>query len=153
MPRPRKLTLSISDLKCFKTLKSELESISELKGFDIDAGQLIFKETYTFKVRPKNIENAIERLIHFIENTKSQQIFVRQDLADLLGISRPTLDKWIEKRVIMIDTIPTYQLRRPTFLFSAKNAQYILEDLRNYLTVYVYGEETDLSESEEDGQI
>lgn len=140
MPRPRKITIPISELRCFEILKSELKAKPELIDFDIDGGKLTFRETYIFKVRSQNIENAIERLRVYAETATSQEIFSRQDLADLLGISRPTLNKWIKEGIVKTKGISKYAPGRPTFLFDARTARILMSDMDNYLRFIVRGE-------------
>ena len=141
MSRPRKLTLPLSDLKCFKALKSELQSLPEMENFDIDQGILIIKEKYSYKVRPKNIQKAIKRLSYYAQRSKEQEVFTRQDFCNLLDISRPTLRKWIDEKVIFMEVIPHYQRNKQTFLFDAASALSIINDLNDYLTYIVQGEE------------
>lgn len=141
MSRPRKLTLPISDLKCFKTLKSELQSLPELENYDFDNGILVFKEKYSYKVRPKNIQKAIDRLSYYARRSKEQEVFTRQDFCNLLGISRPTLRKWINEDIIFMEIIPHYQRNKQTFLFDATVARSIVSDLNDYLILTVKGGE------------
>lgn len=141
MSRPRKLTLPISDLKSFKTLKSELQSLPELENYDIDESVLIFKEKYSYKVRPKNIQKAIDRLSYYAGRSKKQEVFTRQDFCNLLGISRPTLRKWINESIIIMEVIPHYQRNKQTFLFDANVARNIIQDLTNYQTSIIPGKE------------
>ena len=143
MPRPRKITIPISELRCFEILKSELKTITELIDFDIEGGKLTFRETYIFKVRSQNIKNALERLRAYAETVISQEIFSRQDLADLLGISRPTLNKWIKEGVVKTKAISKYAPGRPTFLFDARTARILMYEMDNYLRFIVRGERTD----------
>ena len=141
MSRPRKLTLPISDLKSFKTLKSELQSYPELENYNIDEGVLIFKEKYSYKVRPKNIQKAIDRLSYYAGRSKKQEVFTRQDFCNLLGISRPTLRKWINESIIIMEVIPHYQRNKQTFPFDATVARNIVGDLNDYLIHTVRGRE------------
>lgn len=141
MSRPRKLTLPISDLKSFKTLKSELQSLPELENYDFDNGILVFKEKYSYKVRPKNIQKAIDRLSYYARRSKEQEVFTRQDFCNLLGISRPTLRKWINEDIIFMEIIPHYQRNKQTFLFDATVARSIVSDLNDYLILTVKGGE------------
>jgi len=141
MSRPRKLTLPISDLKCFKTLKSELQSLPELDKFDIDQSLLVLKEKYSYKVRTKNIQKAIDRLSYYAGRSKKQEVFTRQDFCNLLGISRPTLRKWINESIIIMEVIPDYQRNKQTFPFDATVARNIVGDLNDYLIHTVRGRE------------
>lgn len=67
MPRPRKLTLSISDLKCFDTIVSELESMETLNNFNIDEAILIVKERKRpYTAKPENIASALKLLREYV---------------------------------------------------------------------------------------
>lgn len=108
MPRPRKKNLPLSDLKCFDTILSELQSMPEFEDFDIENAILTVKQRkQPYTAKPENIETAIKNLGKHIEKhgTDRFEKMTKQEMSALLGISRPTLDRWIEAEIIEKTTI------------------------------------------------
>lgn len=108
MARPRKKTLPLSDLKCFDTIVLELKSLPEFEDFDIENAVIHFKQRKPpYTAKPENIETAIKNLENYIEKhgTDKFEKLTKQEISVLLGISRPTLDRWIEAELIERVTI------------------------------------------------
>ncbi len=101
MPRLKTRVISIDDLKCKEVLINEL--MAEIGAEDYDFNKI------SVHVKSKgpppfiaNVDKAIKSLEryylcnkHLIKTFKSEQIIRRKQLAKMLGISRPTLNKWI----------------------------------------------------------
>lgn len=108
MARPRKKTLPLSDLKCFDTILSELQSLPEFEDFDIENAILTVKQRkQPYTAKPETIETAIKNLKKHIEKhgTDRFEEMTKQEMSALLGISRPTLDRWIDAEIIERATI------------------------------------------------
>ena len=108
MPRPRKKTFPLSDLKYFDTILSELQSMPEMEDFDIENTILTVKQRKPkYTAKPENIETAIKNLRNYIEkiNTNRTEDISKQKMSTILGISRPTLDIWIEAEIIKMEII------------------------------------------------
>lgn len=108
MPRPRKKTFPLSALKCFDTILSELQSMPELEDFDSENAVLTIKQRKPkYTAKPENIETAIKNLRNYIENisTNRTENISKQKMSAILGISRPTLDKWIEAEIIKMEIV------------------------------------------------
>lgn len=111
MARPRKKTLPLSDLKCFDNIVLELKSIPEFEDFDIENAVIHFKQRKPpYTAKQENIETAIKNLVNYIEKhgTDKFEKLTKQEISVLLGISRPTLDRWIEAEIIERGTIGFY---------------------------------------------
>lgn len=108
MPRPRKKTFPLSDLKCFDTILAELQSMPEFEDFDIENAVISIKQRKpAYTAKPENIETAIKNLKKHIEKQGTDRFeeMTKQEMSALLGISRPTLDRWIEAEIIERGTI------------------------------------------------
>lgn len=114
MPRPRKLTLSISDLKCFDTIVSELESMETLNNFNIDEAILIVKERKRpYTAKPENIASALKLLREYVADKDINEPvnLSKQEMSDILHLSRSTIDQWIKAGVIQPEVFGTYSGR------------------------------------------
>lgn len=108
MPRPRKKTFPLSDLKCFDTILAELQSMPEFEDFDIGNAIVSIKQCKPkYTAKSENIETAIKNLKKHIEKQGTDKFteLTKQEMSALLGISRPTLDRWIEAEIIDRATI------------------------------------------------
>lgn len=108
MARPRKKTFPLSDLKCFDTILAELQSMPEFEDFDIGNAIVSIKQCKPkYTAKSENIETAIKNLKKHIEKQGTDKFteLTKQEMSALLGISRPTLDRWIEAEIIDRATI------------------------------------------------
>ena len=108
MARHRKKTLPLSDLKCFDTIVLELKSMPEFEDFDIENAIVGIKQRKPkYTAKSENIETAIKNLKKHIEKQGTNKFteLTKQEMSALLGISRPTLDRWIEAEIIERATI------------------------------------------------
>ncbi|WP_436417579.1 hypothetical protein KCV26_15635 [Petrimonas sulfuriphila] len=132
MARPRIKTLPLSDLKCFDTIVLELKSMPEFEDFDIGNAIVSIKQRKpVYTAKPESIETAIKNLEKYIEKNGTDKFaeLTKQDMSALLGISRPTLDRWIEAEIIERGTIGFYhgiEIRT----FTAISVLNSLEELR-----------------------
>lgn len=112
MPRPRKKTFSVSQLACFDTLLSEMATMPELVDFDIETAVITVKQRKPdYTPKPENIKNAILNLKRYTtkNNTDTTEEISKQKMSIMLGISRPTLDKWIKAGVIRTEVIEVFR--------------------------------------------
>lgn len=112
MPRPRKKTFSVSQLACFDTVLSELGSMPDLIDFDIETAVITVKQRKPdYTPKPENIKTAILNLKRYItkNNIDTSKEISKQKMSIMLGISRPTLDKWIEAGIIRTEVIEVYR--------------------------------------------
>ena len=101
MPRHRQITIPVEKLTVYEELINELSENPIWEDYDLD----IVKLTILKKKAPphiKDVEKAIENLKWYvainnsrIETFEGQKIINIKDLAKMMKISRPTLDKWI----------------------------------------------------------
>lgn len=105
MPRRRKIEIKASELECFETLVAELSKRAEFAGFD--AGSLRVWAYESYEQELKGVNKALRNLDHwlaahnnelFITNMQGERLLCKQDLAKALGITRPTLDRWLKSK-------------------------------------------------------
>ena len=133
MARPRKLTLSISDLKCFNTIVSELETMETLNNFNIDEAILTVKERkQPYTAKPENIASALKLLKEYVAGKDlSEPIDIsKQEMSNILSLSRPTIDQWIKAGVIQSEVFGTY-LGRNLHIFTLRSILKGLESISN----------------------
>ncbi len=133
MARPRKKSVPLAALRSFETVKSELRKIREFDDYDIDTAVLVFKEFYVYKASTQSVKNAIERLKVYAEKEKAPEVFLRQHLADLMGVSRPTLNLWIRNKVFLVQDIPNFEVHKQKLVFHAEAARNMINSMQNYL--------------------
>ena len=102
MPRRRQITIPVEKLTVYEELINELSENPIWEDYDLDTVKLTILKK---KALPhiKDVEKAIENLKWYavvysscIEIYDGQQIVIKKDLARILKVSRPTLDKWIK---------------------------------------------------------
>lgn len=105
MPRRRKIEIKASELECYETLVAELSKRKEFANFD--AGSLRVWTYESYEQELKDVEKSLHRLDHwlaahrnelFISNMQGERLLCKQDLAKALGITRPTLDRWLKSK-------------------------------------------------------
>ena len=108
MPRRRKIEIKASELECYETLVAELSKREEFANFD--AGSLCVWAYESYEQELKGVEKSLRRLDHwlaahhnelFITNMQGERLLCKQDLAKALGITRPTLDRWLKSKWLM----------------------------------------------------
>jgi hypothetical protein len=106
MPRRKQITVPIKNLSVYESLIKELSENPLLEDYDIDTVQLtILKKKAPPRI--KDVDKAIESLRWYaasnsdrIEVVMEHQIINKKELARMMKISRPTLDKWIRDGLI-----------------------------------------------------
>ena len=100
MARQRKIEIEASKLACFDSLVAELQQHPAFEGFDAKTLKVTALETYTPVI--VDVDKAIKSLdrYEYMNRDKIQimlgvQILTKVKVAKALGISRPTLDRWI----------------------------------------------------------
>ena len=101
MPRRRKITIRASELECFETLVRELQQRPEFAGFDPSSLHVWAYERYEPKL--KDADAILRRFDYWLGVHKSERylmangsrLFNKKELAEALGVARPTLDRWI----------------------------------------------------------
>src|SRR5690554_2744923 len=103
MARPRKYTFPLSDLEGFEKIRLELESKPELNGFDIENAVITLKQRkQSYAAQPENLKRALVSLERYISrNGITEPVELsKRGMSDILSISRPTVDKWIDAKII-----------------------------------------------------
>uniref|UniRef100_UPI003FD7B325 helix-turn-helix transcriptional regulator n=1 Tax=Alistipes putredinis TaxID=28117 RepID=UPI003FD7B325 len=101
MPRRRKITIRASELECFETLVRELQQRPEFAGFDPSSLHVWAYERYEPKL--KDADAILRRFDYWLGVHKGERylmangsrLFNKKELAEALGVARPTLDRWI----------------------------------------------------------
>ena len=105
MPRRRKIEIKASELECYDKLVAELSKRAEFANFDTASLRVWAYESYEQEL--KGVDKALRRLDHwlaahrnelFITNMQGERLLCKQDLAKVLGIARPTLDRWLSSK-------------------------------------------------------
>ena len=108
MPRRRKIEIRASELECYEMLVAELSKREEFASFDAGSLRVWAYESYEHEL--KGVEKSLRRLDHwlaahhnelFITNMQGERLLCKQDLAKALGITRPTLDRWLKSKWLM----------------------------------------------------
>ncbi len=102
MPRRKQYKISTRQTAIHDTIVSELQKNPELADYDMETIEISVKKKITPRIR--NIDRAIENLKRyiavnkeFIQIVNDEAIVSKKDIAKMLKISRPTLDKWIRE--------------------------------------------------------
>ena len=102
MSRRRKIEIKASELACFDTLVETLRTRPEFADLDPTSLHVWAYENYEPTIR--NAARAIRHFDHwlaahrnemFLSSYSGNRLFCKKDLAEALGITRPTLDRWI----------------------------------------------------------
>ena len=102
MPRRKQYKILARQTAIHDTIVSELQKNPELADYDMETIEISVKKKITPRIR--NIDRAIENLKRyiavnkeFIQIVNDEAIVSKKDIAKMLKISRPTLDKWIRE--------------------------------------------------------
>lgn len=102
MPRRRKIEIRATELECFDILAGELCTREGFSDFDPQSIRVWAYENYDQEL--KNTDKALYNLdrwlaVHcnetFLTSTKGDRLLNKKELAKALGITRPTLDRWL----------------------------------------------------------
>lgn len=102
MSRRRKIEIKAFELACFDSLVEELRSRPEFMDFDPTSLRVWAYEDYEPTIR--NAARVIRHFDHwlaahrnemFLKTHSGSRLFCKKDLAEALGVTRPTLDRWI----------------------------------------------------------
>lgn len=107
MPRRKLKHISASGLECFEQIVSELEARGDFEGYDFSTLALSVKYQVEPTIRPENIKKAIGNIErHIAMNCKSEfdLIVGKSRLAKIAKISRPTMTRWCDDRLIRSGT-------------------------------------------------
>jgi len=134
MARPRKYTFPLSELGGFEEIRLELESKPELDDFDIETAVITLKQRkQPYTAQPENLEKALTSLKQYIfRNGITEAVELsKREMSDILGISRPTVDKWIDVGIIRPETENTF--RDIVFYLNIYTTESVLEGLEKLL--------------------
>lgn len=102
MPRRKQYKILARQTAIHSTIVSELQKNPELADYDMETIEISVKKKITPRIR--NIDKAIDNLKRyiavnkeFIQIVNNEAIVSKKDIAKMLKISRPTLDKWIRE--------------------------------------------------------
>jgi predicted DNA-binding transcriptional regulator AlpA len=105
MPRRKQYKISARQTAIYDTIVSELQKIPELAGYDMETIEISVKKKITPRIR--NIDKAISNLARYLAANKEyiptvngEVLVSKKEIAKMLKISRPTLDKWIKEKFI-----------------------------------------------------
>ena len=105
MPRRRKIEIKASELECYETLVAELCRREEFADFDAKSLRVWAYESYEQEL--KGVDKALRNLDRwlaahrnelYLTNFQGERLLCKQDLAKALGITRPTLDRWLKSK-------------------------------------------------------
>lgn len=131
MARLKVKIIDIHELKCKEAIIDELKSRVGFENFDFNKVSILVKS----KSPPPfiaDVDKAIKSLErfyscnrHLIKTFNLEQIIRRKQLAEMLGISRPTLNKWIASgfikptplRCMQGETFPVQDVLRQLFQY------------------------------------
>ena len=100
MPRRKQYKISARQTAIYDVIVAELQQNPELADYDMDTIEISVKKKFTPRIQ--NIDLAIANLKRYLAINKEQiqiingeMIVAKKDIARMLKITRPTLDKWI----------------------------------------------------------
>ena len=105
MPRRRKIEIKASELGCYEILIAELGKREEFADFDTESLRVWAYESYEQEL--KGVDKALRNLDRWlaahrnelhITNVQGERLLCKQELAKALGITRPTLDRWLKSK-------------------------------------------------------
>lgn len=105
MPRRKQYKISASQTAIYDVIVAELQQNPELADYDMETIEISIKKKFTPRIQ--DIDLAISNLKRYIAINKEhiqiingEMIVAKKDMARMLKISRPTLDKWIRDEFI-----------------------------------------------------
>lgn len=105
MPRRKQYKISASQTAIYDVVVAELQQNPELADYDMGTIEISIKKKFTPRIQ--NIDLAIDNLKRYLAINKEhiqiingEMIVAKKDIARMLKITRPTLDKWIREGFI-----------------------------------------------------
>ena len=105
MPRRKQYKISARQTAIYDVIVAELQQNSELADYDMGTIEISVKKKITPRIQ--NIDLAIANLKRYIainreliQTVNGEMIVTKKEIARMLKISRPTLDKWIRDEFI-----------------------------------------------------
>lgn len=105
MPRRKQYKISARQTAIYDLIVAELQQNPELADYDMSTIEISIKKKITPRIQ--NIDLAITNLKRYIainreliQMVNGEMIVTKKDIARMLKISRPTLDKWIRDEFI-----------------------------------------------------
>jgi len=133
MPIRKEIKTNLLDLKCLGGIIKELQADSRFENCDFSTLTLSVKENKP-PAKIMDVRKAISNLNHFmavkgnsIEVVGGKQVIRKHELAKMLKISRPTLDKWVKEGFISHGDTKTF-IGQEIF-----NAQDVIQQLGKHL--------------------
>ena len=130
MPRRKQYKISARQTAIYDVVVAELQQNPELADYDMETIEISLKKKFTPRIQ--NIDLAIDNLKRYLAINKEQiqtingeMIVAKKDIARMLKITRPTLDKWIRDGFIT----PVQSIVLPDIKIFPPNQ--ILEQLQN----------------------
>lgn len=106
MPRRKQYKISVRQTAIYDVIVAELQQNPELADYDMDTIEISIKKKITPRIQ--DIDLAIANLKRYlainrehIQTINGEMIVSKKDIARMLKISRPTLDKWIREEFII----------------------------------------------------
>lgn len=105
MPRRKQYKISARQTAIYDVIVAELQKNPELANYDMETIEISVKK----KINPRiqNIDLAIANLKRYLSINKDhiqiingEMIVSKKEIARMLKISRPTLDKWIREEFV-----------------------------------------------------
>lgn len=130
MPRRKQYKISARQTAIYDVIVAEFQQNPELADYDMDTIEISIKKKFTPRIQ--NIDLAIANLKRYlainneqIQIINGEMIVAKKDIARMLKITRPTLDKWIREGFIT----PVQSIVLPDIKIFPPNQ--ILEQLQN----------------------
>ena len=130
MPRRKQYKISARQTAIYSVIVAELQQNPELADYDMGTIEISIKKKITPRIQ--NIDLAIANLKRYIainkeliQTVNDEMIVSKKEIARMLKISRPTLDKWIMEEFI---TPVQSSVLRDTIIFPPDQ---ILKQLQN----------------------
>ena len=98
MPRRKIIRINAAELKVWQELWEELSNHPLFQEADFDHIEIVSKQRNP-DPRINDVEMPIVRLERFVRNNGNRMVG-KQKLCEIMKISRPTLNKWIEDEFI-----------------------------------------------------
>lgn len=106
MPRRKQYKISARQTAIYDIIVAELQQNPELADYDMETIEISVKKKFTPRIQ--NIDLAIANLTKYlaingehIQTINGEMIVAKKDIARMLKITRPTLDKWIRDGFII----------------------------------------------------
>jgi len=106
MPRRKQYKISARQTAIYDVIVAELQQNPELADYDMGTIEISIKKKITPRIQ--DIDSAIANLKRYLAINKEhiqiingEMIVTKKDMARMLKISRPTLDKWIREEFII----------------------------------------------------